>query len=120
MLHKALKILRTYHQFSQIALARRLEIANSYLSEIESGHKSIKIELLEKYAEIFKIPISSIFFFSEAMQEKKTKHNSASNLRIAAADKILHLLECVREQNSVTSNDNRTVSGIAESKINAL
>jgi len=35
MLHRALRLLRTYHQMSQIELAKRLGISNSYLSELE-------------------------------------------------------------------------------------
>ena len=67
MLNRALKLLRTYHQLKQIDLAKRLEISNSYLSEIESGEKTPGIDLLEKYAVIFKMPASSILLFSASL-----------------------------------------------------
>jgi transcriptional regulator with XRE-family HTH domain len=98
MLNRALKLLRTYHQLKQIELAKRLGVSNSYLSEIETGLKSPGVDLLEKYAEVFKMPVSSIMLFSETMSSEKT---SGERLRIAAADKILRLLEWIDERESV-------------------
>ena len=99
MLHRALRLLRTYHQFSQIDLAKRLGISNSYLSEIEKGaDKEPSLDLLSKYADIFKMPVSSILLFSEQI-ESGNKHGT--KLRIASADKILRLLEWIEERNDV-------------------
>lgn len=99
MLNKALKLLRTYHQLTQVELAQRLGIANSYLSEIETGIKTPSIELLEKYSLVFKIPVSSIILFSEKMDNPK---RSSEKLRVAAAAKILRLLEWVDERDTVS------------------
>jgi transcriptional regulator with XRE-family HTH domain len=99
MLHKALRLLRTYHQFTQIELAKRLDISNSYLSEIESGDKPLGVELLQKYAEVFKIPASSILLFSENLGVDK---KLSSKIRVAAAGKIVRILEWIEERNAVT------------------
>lgn len=98
MLNRALKLLRTYHQLKQIELAKRLGVSNSYLSEIETGLKTPGVDLLEKYAEVFKMPVSSIMLFSETMSSNRT---TGDKLRIAAADKILRLLEWIDERESV-------------------
>lgn len=98
MLHRALRLLRTYHQIKQFELAKDLGISNSYLSEIEKGDKSVSFELLEKYAEIFKLPVSSILLFSEQI-EGEGRHGG--KLRIMAADKILRLLEWIEERDAV-------------------
>lgn len=98
MLNRALKLLRTYHQLKQIELAKRLGVSNSYLSEIETGLKTPGVDLLEKYAEVFKMPVSSIMLFSETMNSERT---TGDKLRIAAADKILRLLEWIDERESV-------------------
>ena len=98
MLNRALKLLRTYHQLKQIELAKRLGVSNSYLSEIETGLKTPGVDLLEKYAEVFKMPVSSIMLFSETMNSDRT---AGDKLRIAAADKILRLLEWIDERESV-------------------
>ena len=89
MLHRALRLLRTYHQLKQIDLAKLLGISNSYLSELEKGIEQPSVEILEKYSNIFKIPKSSILLFSESL-DIPTK---GIKLRIAAADKILRMLE---------------------------
>ena len=53
----------------QRVLAERLEISNSYLSEIEKGHKPPNLELLKKYSSIFSLPLSSILFFAEEIEQ---------------------------------------------------
>ena len=99
MLHRALRLLRTYHQLSQVELAKRLGISNSYLSEIEKGGvKEPSLELLGKYADIFKMPVSSILLFSEQIG---SGNKPGTKLRIASADKILRLLECLEVRNDV-------------------
>lgn len=98
MLHRALKMLRSYHQLKQIDLAKKLDISNSYLSEIESGEKTISVELLEKYSAIFDIPVSSIMLFSEQIDNN---HKPGSRLKVAAANKILRLLEWIDERKSI-------------------
>ncbi len=101
MLNRALRLLRTYHQLTQVELARRLGISNTYLSEIERGDKSPGIELLNKYAEVFSMPTSSILLFSESIMNEGTR---GKKLRIGAAEKILRLLEWLEERDSVQQN----------------
>ena len=67
MQHEALRLVRVFHDLNQSTLAERLEISKSFLSEIESGKKTISLELLNKYAEIFNMPVSSLMFFAELM-----------------------------------------------------
>ncbi len=98
MLHRALRLLRTYHQLKQTELAVRLSISGSYLSEIEKGIKAPSIELLDKYAEVFKIPVSSILLFSESMGDRK---KLSERVRSATTDKVLKLLEWIEEREAV-------------------
>lgn len=98
MLYRALRLLRTYHQLSQLELAKKLEISNSYLSEIEKGVKTPSIELLQKYSTMFKMPLSTILLFSESIGSDKKR---STKLRTAAADKVLKLLEWIDDRDSV-------------------
>lgn len=98
MLNRALKLLRTYHQLTQVELAKRLGISNSYLSELEKGDKTPGLDLLDRYAEVFKMPVSSILLFSESID---AEHKPGTKLRVAAADKILRLLEWLQERDAV-------------------
>ena len=78
MYGEALRLIRTFHQASQIDLAAELGISRSYLSEIESGKKTPSIDLLQKYSEFFNLPLSSIMFFSENVNESDL-HAKARN-----------------------------------------
>jgi transcriptional regulator with XRE-family HTH domain len=98
MLYRALRLLRTYHQLKQTELADRLSISNSYLSEIEKGVKAPSMELLDAYARHFKMPVSSILLFSESIGEPR---KPSTRVRVAAADKILRLLEWIDERDNV-------------------
>lgn len=98
MIHRALKLLRTYHHLTQVDLAQSLGISNSYLSEIERGEKAVNFDLINKYAQTFNMPASSILLFSEKVDECG---KSKSKLRIGAADKILRILEWIDERESI-------------------
>lgn len=92
MLHKALKIIRQYHEIKQVELAVQLGISKSFLSEVESGKKAVSLELLNKYAEIFEVPASSLVFFSESIERKGV---FPDKFRQAIAGKILDVMEWV-------------------------
>jgi len=92
MIHRALKTMRLFHSLTQAELAEKLEMSKSYLSEIESGKKTIGFELLEKYSAIFDIPVSSLVFFSENLDRKESV---PERFRYVVADKILSIMEWV-------------------------
>ncbi len=93
MLHKALRHLRRYHQMKQEDLANRLGISNNYLSEIESGKKAhaITIDLLNRYASVFGVPVSSLLLFSEQLDSSRR----SEKIRVAIAAKVLKVLDWV-------------------------
>ena len=90
---RALRLVRIFHRLKQTDLSGKLDISNSYLSEIESGIKCPSVELLEKYSKIFGIPVSTLLLFSERLDEKKF----SERVRVQAGDKILRMLEWVAE-----------------------
>lgn len=101
MTHRALRLLRTYHQLKQVEMARLLGISNSYLSELEKGEKTPSLQILQKYAETFKMPVSSILLFSERIGVPRTP---GDKLRIASAEKILRLLEWLEERDALQTS----------------
>jgi len=68
--------------------ATKLGISRSYLSEIESGTKEPTLQIVQRYADVFKMPASSILFFSENMS-RPGAHSDAKRL---VAGKILSLM----------------------------
>lgn len=93
-MHEALKMLRVFHDLSQKELAERLGIAPSYLSEIETNKKQPTLQLLEKYAREFKIPVSSILFFAESMNDGTIRDRT----RVAVSRKIMAILNFIAER----------------------
>jgi transcriptional regulator with XRE-family HTH domain len=93
MLHSALRHLRTYHGLKQQDMAAKLQISKSYLSEIESGVKAhaITVDLLNKYAEIFNVPVSTLMLFSEQLDSGKR----SDKLRVAMAAKVIKILDWI-------------------------
>ncbi len=90
MTNVARRMIRVFHDVSQKDMAARLHIAPSYLSEIESGKKQPTYQLLENYAAEFQMPLSSIMFFSEQMNDAKT-----DRIRFKVSEKVLALLKFI-------------------------
>ena len=95
MLNEALRLIRAYHDISQTQLCSELGVSNSYLSEIESGKKSPSLELLKKYSERFDVPVSSLLFFSENLDNKTI----TDTLRVGAARKVVSILHWAEQRN---------------------
>lgn len=90
MINRALKAIREFHGLSQAELAGQFDMSKSYLSEIETGKKSVGFDLLEKYATTFDIPVSSLVFFSEHMGNPGS---FPEKFRSVVANKIITLME---------------------------
>jgi transcriptional regulator with XRE-family HTH domain len=84
MLPYALKLLRTSHDFSQKELAQKLKVSSSYLSEIESGKKTPSLVLLERYGELFEVPVSSIVFLAENIERQPQNRKALVSLKVVA------------------------------------
>jgi transcriptional regulator with XRE-family HTH domain len=86
MINEALRLLRVFHDLKAIELADKLGISQSYLSEIESGKKEPSLELIRKYADIFRTNPSSILLFSEDIEQIGKKKKLKDILRKKTID----------------------------------
>ncbi len=100
MLNEALRLVRVFHGINQSQLASKLGISRSYLSEIESGKKTANIELLDKYADVFDVPPSSLLLFSETLQE----NTFAEKARVSAAKKIIKIMNWLSDTGNVRND----------------
>jgi transcriptional regulator with XRE-family HTH domain len=91
-LGEALRLLRVFHDCSQTELAERLQMSKSFLSEIESGKKEPTLNLLSRYAEEFRVPLSSLLFFAESVSARRPNGPGE-----AVAPKVLKLLNWVSD-----------------------
>ena len=95
MINEVLRLLRVFSNYKSGELAKELGISKSYLSEIEHGKKKPTIELLEKYAEIFDVKVSTIFLFSESIEDDLSLKHDAKQRIARYALKWLQLLDRV-------------------------
>ena len=98
MLSEALRLIRVFHDMKQTELAVHLGISKSYLSEIESGKKEPKVELIEQYSSTFGIPKSSILFFAEGLENPSESATAASKSRGVIARKVVTFLKLVEDR----------------------
>lgn len=89
MLGEALRLIRVYHDLKQKQVAERLSISTSYLSEIEKGHKTPTLELIQRYSDAFGLPVSSILFFAETVEDV----GSSDRARSFVAGKMVGLMQ---------------------------
>ena len=81
MLNECLRLFRVFHDKKSKDLAKELGIPPSHLSEIELGKKKPSIDLIKKYAEIFKTTPSAILFFSEELDKEKKRGTLKKSIR---------------------------------------
>lgn len=94
MFGEALRLVRSFHQVNQSQLAEALGISRSYLSEIESGRKVPSLELLQRYAAHFNIPLSSLVLFSESTGEKQR----GAKTKALLSEKALAILQWIERK----------------------
>ena len=106
MINKALKVLRQYHRISQSDLAGRLSITTSYLADLEAGKQQPSSDILQRYANEFKVPLSSIVIFSETLGGQQA-HGTAKSF---IAKKMLRVLDWIaNDDNEEKTKRSKTV-----------
>lgn len=98
MLNEALRLLRTFHDLKQADLADRLGVGRSYISELESGAKTPSMDVLKRYSDNFNVPVSSIMFFAENVEESEGRSNRIAKAKGAIATKIIRFLQAIDER----------------------
>ena len=66
-MNSTLKLIRQYHNFKSTDLARKLGVSVGHLSGIETQGKIITFDLLDRYAQYFDLPVSSIICLHESL-----------------------------------------------------
>jgi transcriptional regulator with XRE-family HTH domain len=89
MLHEALRVLRVLNDLKSVELADKLDISPGYLSEIENGKKEPTLDLIRRFAQVFKTTPSALLFFAEDI----TKESKAKNFKAIARKKAIQLLQ---------------------------
>ncbi len=61
-IHQALLELRKKTQLTQTEVANRINISQTYLSQIEGGSKEPSMEILKRISETYNVPIPILYF----------------------------------------------------------
>lgn len=69
-----IRTLRTNKGWTQVYLADRLQITAPFLAQIESGKRGTSLDLVESIAELFGIPIASLFLEQVANYTEAKSH----------------------------------------------
>ena len=93
---EALRLLRIFNGYKSAELAKKLELSQSYVSELENGKKQPTMEVLDKYAKVFEMKKSTLMLFAESLEGEEIKNDKKQ--RIARAGmKLLKILDKVGE-----------------------
>lgn len=91
---EALRLLRIFNGYKSTELAKKLELSQSYVSELENGKKQPTMEVLDKYAKVFEMKKSTLMLFAESLEGEEIKNDKKQ--RIARYGmKLLKILEKV-------------------------
>lgn len=97
MLGEALRLVRSFHEVNQSELSKVLGISRSYLSEIESNKKVPSLDLLQRYAAHFNIPLSSLILFSENIGESERD----LEVKTMLGKKVIAILQWIEEKSNL-------------------
>lgn len=78
MIGDVLKKTRVIYGFKASEMSTKLGISNSYLSEIENNKKQPSLELLQRYADVYGMKLSSLILLSENFEEAN-KNNTGQD-----------------------------------------
>ena len=76
-----MKRTRIIYGYKASEMSSELGISASYLSEIENNKKQPSLELLQKYADIYGIRLSSLILLSENMDEAEKSGKGTAFVR---------------------------------------
>lgn len=89
MIGDVLKRTRIIYGYKASEMSSELGISASYLSEIENNKKQPSLELLQKYADIYGIRLSSLILLSENMDEAEKSGKGTAIVR----NMMAHLIQ---------------------------
>ena len=94
MYGKVLRLLRLNNDYKTQEMSDILNISQGYLSEIENDKKEPSLEVLKKYSQIFKVPLSGIIAIAESIHGEKEDDSYRKKIAL----KMFELLSYAEEK----------------------
>lgn len=97
MIGEALRLLRIFNGYKSVEVAEQIGTSQGYISEIENGHKQPSLDILEKYAKMFDMKLSTLMLFAESIEDgERDKRGVRAKQYVARAGmKLLEILDKV-------------------------
>ena len=74
--------LRNSRGWTQVYLADVLELTPSFLTLVESGQRGMSLEVIENTAEVFHIPIASLFIDHDSFELNSQNNSNLRNVEL--------------------------------------
>jgi len=97
MIGEALRLLRIFNGYKSAELAKKLDISQSYVSEIENNKKQPTMEILDRYANVFGMKKSTLLLFAESLEDDPNMREDKKQKVARAGMKLLKILEKIGE-----------------------
>ncbi len=91
---EALRLLRIFYGYKSSQIAQLLGLSQSYISELENNKKQPTLDVLDRYAKLFKMKRSTLFLFAESLDADKDKMTKKQKVAYAGM-KLLKIMEKV-------------------------
>lgn len=101
MIGNTLEHIRKIYGYTIAQVCESLHMSPGYMSEIEHGRKQPSLELLQNYADVYGMRLSTLISLQEAVEEIQKSEKDDIAVRIATTQRISSILmEARKRQNS--------------------
>lgn len=90
---ETLKLLRIFFGYKSVEMAKKLNISQSFLSEIENSKKNATLDLLNQYSKVLSIKVSTIVLLSESLENDKNSNKDIKHNIAGIGMKVLKILK---------------------------
>lgn len=90
---ETLKLLRIFFGYKSVEMAKKLNISQSFLSEIENGKKNATLDLLNQYSNVLNIKVSTIVLLAESLNDEQSSKKDIKHNIAGIGMKVLKILK---------------------------
>ena len=90
---ETLRLLRIFFGYKSVEMAKKLNISQSFLSEIENDKKKPTLDLLQQYSKVLNIKVSTIVLLAESLDKDKKSNKDLKHNLAGIGMKVLKILK---------------------------
>ena len=90
---ETLKLLRIFFGYKSVEMAKKLNISQSFLSEVENNKNNATLELLNQYRKVLNKKVSTIVLLAESLENDKSSKKDIKHNLAGIGIKVLKILK---------------------------